>query len=127
MCIIQYYCLISLYIFISLVCNTSFLIVKNSGVREEDSDFNKSLCKNIFLVSSRLCTSPLVCASPQLKFFTSPTTPSTPRHVRSRKFPTLDIWKSPDKFTEKRKTQINVYIYIYIAHHLRGQWQSSIY
>ena len=87
---------------------------KKSGVREEVSDVKKSLCKNIFLVSSRLCTSPLVCAPPQLKIFPSPTTPSTPRHVRGRKFPTLDIWQSPDKFTGKRKTQIIVYVYIYM-------------
>ena len=32
----------------------------------------------------------------------------------------------PDKFTGKRKTQINVYIYIYIAHHLQGQWHSLV-
>ena len=36
-----------------------------------------------------------------------------PRHVCDRKFPTLEIWKSPDKFTGKRKTQIIVYVYIY--------------
>ena len=34
-CIIQYDWLIALYLFISLVRNASFLIVKNSGVREE--------------------------------------------------------------------------------------------
>ena len=65
----------ALYLYISLVRNASFLIIKKSGVREEVSDINKSLCKNIFLVSSRLCTSPLVCAPPQLTLFTSPTTP----------------------------------------------------
>ena len=37
-CIIQFDWLIALYIFISLVCNASFLIVKNSGIREELSD-----------------------------------------------------------------------------------------
>ena len=58
---------------------------------------------------------------------TSPTTPSTPRHVRGRKSPTLEIWQSPDKFTGNSKTRINVYVYIYIAHHLRGQWQSLIF
>ena len=87
---------------------------KNSGVREEVSDVNKSLCKNILFVSSRLCTSPLVCEPPQLTLFTSPTTPSTPRHMRGRKFSTLDIWQSPDKFIEKRRTQIYVYVYIYM-------------
>ena len=113
MCIIRFDWLIALYIFISLVCNASFIIVKNSGVREEVSDANKSLCKNIFLVSSRLFTSPLVRAPPQLTLFTSPTTPSPPRHVRGRQFPTLEIFQSPDKFTGKRKTQINIYVYIY--------------
>ena len=87
---------------------------KNSGVKEEVSDVNKSLCKNILLVSSRLCTSPLVRAPPKLTLFTSPTTPSTPRHMRSRQFSTLDIWQSPDKFTGKRRTQIYVYVYIYM-------------
>ena len=95
----------------SLVRNANFLIVKNSGVREEVSDVNKSLCKNIFFVSSRLCTSPLVRAPPQLTLFTSPTTPSTPRHMRGIQFWTLEILQSPDKFTGKRKTQINIYIY----------------
>ena len=38
MCIIQYDWLIAPYIFISLVRIASFLIVKNSGVREELSD-----------------------------------------------------------------------------------------
>ena len=86
---------------------------KHSGVREEVSDVNKSLYKNILFVSSRLCTSPLVRAPPQLTLFTSPTTPSTPRHMRSRKFSMLEIWQSPDKFTGKRRTQIYVYVYIY--------------
>ena len=126
MCIIKFDWLIALYIFMSLVCNAIFLIVKNSGVREEVSDVKKSLCKNIFLMSLQFCTSPLVRVPPQLKLLTSPTTPSTPRHVCGRKFLTLDIWQSPDKFTGKSKTQINVYIYIYISCHLRGQWQSSI-
>ena len=51
--------------------NASFLIVINSGVREEVSDVNKSLCKKILLVSSCLCTSPLVRAPPQLTLFNS--------------------------------------------------------
>ena len=84
--IIQYDWLIALYIFISLVGIAIFLIVKNSGVREELSYVNKSLCNN---VSSRLCASPLVRAPPQLTLFTSPNTPSTPRNIRGRKFPTL--------------------------------------
>ena len=94
---------------------------KNNGVREEVSDVNKSLCKNIFFVSSRLCTSPLVRAPPQLTLFTSPTTPSTPRHMRSREFSTLEIWQSPNKFTRKRKTQIYRYVYNY----MRSLFQSA--
>ena len=127
MCVILFYWSLALYIFTLLPCNASFMIVKNSCVREKVSDVNKSLCKNICLVSLRLCTSPLVCASPLLTLFTSLTTPSTPRHVRGRKFPTLDIWQSSNKFTGKSKTQINVYVYIYIAHHLQGQGHISIY
>ena len=127
MCITRFDCLIALYLFTLLPRNASILIVKNSCVREEVRDFNKSLRKNIFLVISRLCTSTLVRAPPQLTLFTSPTTPSMPHNVHSRKFPTLEIWQSPKKFTGKRKIQINVYSYIYIAHHLRGQWNSSIY
>ena len=103
-CILQFDWLIAIHFFNSLVRNASFLIVK-SGVREEVIGFNKSLCKNILLVSLRLCTSPLVCAPPLLTLFTSPTTPPTPRHVRGRQFPMLDIWQSPNKFTGKRKNQ----------------------
>ena len=125
MCIIRFDWLIALYIFISLVLNASFLIVKHIGVREELRYVKKSLCKNIFLVSLQLCTSPLVRVPPQLTLFNSPTTPSTPRNVCGRQFPMLYIWQSPDKFTGKRKTQINIYNYIYIAHHLRDQWHST--
>ena len=81
---------------------------KNSGVMEEVSDVNKSLCKNILFVNSCLCASPLVCAPPQLTLFTSPTTPSTPQ------FSTIEIWQSPDKLTGKCRTQIYVYVYIYM-------------
>ena len=126
MWIIQFYWLIALYLFTLLPHNMSFLIVKNCCVREEVSDVNKSLCKNIFLVSSRLCTSPLVHVPPQLKILKVPTTPSTPRNVRGRQFPTLGIWQSPEKFTGKRKTKTDVYVYIYIAQNLRGQWHSLI-
>ena len=41
MCIIRFDLLIALYLFISLVRNASFLIVKNSDVREKLSDVNK--------------------------------------------------------------------------------------
>ena len=43
MCIIQFFWLIPIFLFVSLVCNTSFLIVKNSGVREDVSDV-KNYC-----------------------------------------------------------------------------------
>ena len=33
MCILQFDLLIGLYLFMSFVCNASFLIIKNSGVR----------------------------------------------------------------------------------------------
>ena len=39
MCILLLNWLIGLYLIMSLVCNASFLIVKNSGVREELTDF----------------------------------------------------------------------------------------
>ena len=120
MCIIRFDWLIAFYVFISLVRNASFLIVKNSGVREEVSDVKESLCKNIFLVSLCLCNSPLVRVPPQLTLFTSPTTPSTPRHVHGRQFPTLDIWQSPNKFTGKRKTQINVYVTLRTIYEVNG-------
>ena len=117
--------LIALYLFISLVRNASFIIVEQWW-QGRSQWCQKSLCKNILLVSLRLCTSAFVRAPPQLTLFTSPTTPSTPRNIRGRKFPTLEIWQSPDKFTGKSKTRICVYVYIYIAHHLWGQWNSSI-
>ena len=65
-----------IYLFTPLPLNASSLIVKYSCVREELSDLNKSLCKNIFMVIFFLCTSPLVLAPPQLTIFPSPTTPS---------------------------------------------------
>ena len=103
----------TLYFYV-ISSHRKFFNRKNSGVREEVCDVNKSMCKNILFVSLRLCTSPLVCAPTQLTLFTSPTTPSTPRHMRGRQFLTLEIWQSPDKFTGKRRIQIYFYFYIYI-------------
>ena len=68
--------------FTPLPCNTSFLIVKHSCFREELSgivfffrcNFNKSLCKNIFLVSLHSRPLPLVHAPPQMILSPSPTT-----------------------------------------------------
>ena len=82
MCILRFDWLIGLYLFMSLVRNASFLIIKNSCVREELIDlrfffrhnFNRSLCKNIFLVSSHSRPLPLVRAPPQLTPSPSPTT-----------------------------------------------------
>ena len=128
-CIIRFYWLIALYIFISLVPNASFLIVKNSSGREEVSDVNKSLCRNIFLVSLCLCTSPLVRVPPQLNPPPFNYHPSNgPGMCAADNYQRLRFSnsRSPDKFTGKRKTQIIIYVYIYIAHHLRGQWHSSI-
>ena len=87
---------------------------------------NKSLWKNIFLVSSHLRTHLTfsLCTSPTATF-------PFAYHLHSRRFPNLEIrqWsvtkqvhrkaynsQSPDKFTGKPKTHIN--IYIYIAQHL---------
>ena len=119
MWIINSYWLIALYLFISLVRNKIFLIVKKSTVGEELSDVNKSLCNNILLVSLRLCNSPLVRFTFQLTL--SPCLPflQQPWNVRGRQF-------TSRKFTGNRKTQIIVYVYIYIAHHLQGQWKIPI-
>ena len=81
-CVIRFYWLISLYLFTLLPCNASFLIIKNGFVREEVSDlvfffrhtYNRSLCKNIFLMSTHSCPLPLFRAPPQLILFPSPTT-----------------------------------------------------
>ena len=88
--ILRFKWLICLYLFMSLVRNASFLIVKTVVSGKKVSDVNRSLCKNILFVSLRLCTSPLVRAPPQLTHFTSPTTPSTPWHMRGRQFSTLE-------------------------------------
>ena len=100
-CIIRFDWLISFYMFISLVSNTIFLIIKNSGVREELSylpfffrhNCNKSLWKNTFLVSLLSQPSPLVCAPPQLSLFHLansfyPLAPQLLYHLRGRLFPT---------------------------------------
>ena len=60
---------------------------------------NKSLWKNIFLVSSHLCTSLLVRAPPQLTLSPSPTTCAVDNFQRLRFF---NI-QSPDKLTGKTK------------------------
>ena len=37
-CILKFDCFVALYLFISLICNADFIILKNSGVREELTD-----------------------------------------------------------------------------------------
>ena len=95
MCIIWYDWVISPNLFFTLVCKVSFLIIKRSGIREELSfltfflrhNWNKIIWKNIFLVSSHSCTSP-VCS------WTSPTSTFTfTYHICGRRFPVLEIWQ----------------------------------
>ena len=97
--------LIALYLFTPLPRNASFLIFKHSCVREELSDVNKSLCKNIFLVSSRLGTSPLVRVPPQLTFpFTyHPFNGPGIYAVENFQFLRFVNSQSPDKLTGKPK------------------------
>ena len=103
-CILWFYWLIYFYIFNPLPRNASFLILKHSCVREELSDvvfffqcnFNKPLCKNIFLVSFHLHNS---CAPPQLIIFPSTNICAVEDIQRLR----FGISKSPDKFTGKPK------------------------
>ena len=129
MSIIRFDWLIVLYLFNLLPRNPSLLIVKNSGVREKLSDVNKSLCKNILLVSSPLCTPPLVsCTSPTdtLPFTYQPFNGPSMCAVDNFQRLIFSNSRSPDKFTGKRKTKIIFYVYIYILHHLRNQWHSLI-
>ena len=116
MCIIQNDWLIALYLFISLVCNRSFLIIKTvlSGKNSVIFRFffrhncNKSLWKNIFLVSLHSCTSPLVCAPTQLPLSPSPTTCA----VEYSQHLIFGNIQPPGKFTGNTITQMNIYIYI---------------
>ena len=116
--------------FTPLTCNKIFLIVKHSCFREKLSDvlfffrqkFNKSLCKNIFLLSLHLCPSLLVRAPPQLTLSPSNTTLCAPQTISN-------VWdlttvSHPKSLQEILKQQIKVYIYI--DHHVRGQWYRPI-
>ena len=106
MCIIQYELLIALYIFILLFSKRVFNH-KNSRVREELSyltfffrhNCNKSLCKNIYLVSLYSYTSLLVCATPQLTLLNSPNTCLFDDLQRL----IFDNSQSPEKFTGEHK------------------------
>ena len=103
MCILLFDWLIALYLSTPLHRNASFIIVKHSCVREELSGvvfffwrkFNKSLCKDIILVSSHSRPLTLVCAPPQRKLSPSPTTCAVDNFQRLRFGNSL----SPDKFT----------------------------
>ena len=75
-------------------------------------NFNKSLCKTIFLVRSHLRTSSLVCAPPQLTLLPSPDT-CVVDNFQSLRFGNS---QSTYKLTVKYKRQISVYIYI--SYHL---------
>ena len=107
MCIIQYYWLIALYLFISLFRKANCFIIINIDFREElnyppfslQTKLQKSLWKNIFLVILYSRTSPLVSAPPQLTCFPSPTTCALDDIQRL----IFDNSQLPDKFTGKPK------------------------
>ena len=63
-------------------------------------NFNKSLCKNIFLLILHLCTSPLGTEPPQLTLFSSPTTCMLDNFQRL----IFGNSQSPNKFTGNPKT-----------------------
>ena len=77
-----------------------------------DGWIDQMIYESIYRWTFQRHPSPHVLVPPQLTLFTSPTAPSTPRHIRGRKFSTLEIWQSPDKFTGKRTSHIYVYVYI---------------
>ena len=93
--------------FTPLPRNASVPIIKHSCVREELSDvvfffrrnFNKSLCKNIFLVISHSRPLPLVGAPPKLTLLPSPTTCAVENFQRLR----FVNSQSLDKFTGNPK------------------------
>ena len=70
---------------------------------------NKSLWKNIFLVSLHSCTSPLVCAPPQLSLSLSRTICRLYDYQRFI-FGNSNLY---DRFTGNPKKYINIYIYIF--------------
>ena len=93
--------------FCLIILQREFFNNKNSGVREELSylpfffwhNCNKSLWKNIFLVSSHSWTSPLVRAPNQLPLLPSTTT-CVVDNFQSLRFGNIH---SPNKFTGKPK------------------------
>ena len=128
MCIIQFDCLIVLYLFITLVPNTSFIIVK-IVVSKKKSVMSKNTLQEYLAVEFALVHLTFgLCTSPTDTF------PFTYHPFNGCGMCAVDNFqrlrfgnsRSPDKFTRKHKTQIIVYVYIYIAHHLRGQWHIPI-
>ena len=106
-CTIRYDWLIALHIFISLVRNTSFLIIKNSGVREELSDVvfflqtqmqQITLEEHIFGEFTPVHLTFGSCTSPSA-LFPSPITCAVDYFQRLR----FGNSQSPDKFTGKPK------------------------
>ena len=95
MCIIQYYWLISLYLFIPLVRNGSSLIIKNSCVREELSNlpfFPQTQLQKI-TVEGHIFGE---FALPHFTFGSCTSATDTlffAYHLCGIIFPTLDIWK----------------------------------
>ena len=128
-CIIRFDWLISLHLFISLFHNTIILIVKTvvSG-------------KNSMMSTNHCARSSCwwVCAfAPHLWFVHLPNWYLS-LHLPPLQHPGMCMVdnfqrlrfgnsRSPDKFTGKLKTEINIYVYIYIVHHILGQWHISIY
>ena len=122
-CIIRFDWLIALYLFIPLVCNASFLIEKK--VCQGKTQW----CQQIIVQEHLVGEFALV----HLTFgsFTSPTEnfPFAYHPFDGPGMCAVDNFlrlifgnsQSPDKFTGKRKTQIVVYVYIYIVHHLWDQ------
>ena len=84
-------------------------------------NWNKSPCKNIFLVSYHVCTSPLVRAPPQLTRFPSPT-PCAVEGVQRLRFGNI---QSTNKFTGKPKTK-NQHLHLNCAPSVRSMEQPNI-
>ena len=108
MCIKRYDWLIALYIFIPLVRNRSFLIIKTVVSGKNSAifcfffrhNFNRSLCKNIFFVILHSRPLPFEHAPPQLTLPPSITTCAVDDSQRL----IFGNSQSPDKFTGKTKT-----------------------
>ena len=87
----------------SLVRIASFLIVK-TVVSGKKSVMSTNHCARTSCLWVRAC-------APHLWFVHLPNWYFS---LHLPQFSTLEIWHSPDKFTGKRRTQIYVYVYIYM-------------